>query len=168
LLAEQLRSQIRTYGLTAVSQFVAITDGGQGLEEARRRHRAEDRATALGWYHAAEYLSDAGREALLDHWRGVALPPVAGEDVWEELRQLIGYFEGHRHRTDYPAYRAKAGDIGSGPTEAGCKIIGKRLKGSGRRWAEDRAATVGALRALSVSGSKVWDGFGSQPHALVS
>lgn len=32
------------------------------------------------------------------------------------------------------------------------------------RWVEDGAATVGALRALYVSGSKLWDGFWDQPH----
>jgi hypothetical protein len=62
------------------------------------------------------------------------------------------------------AYRADGWDIGSGPTEAGCKIIGERLKGSGMRWVEAGAATVAALRALYVSGSKLWDGFWQQPH----
>ncbi|MFL5243411.1 MAG: ISKra4 family transposase, partial [Gemmataceae bacterium] len=85
-------------------------------------------------------------------------------EVHEELRKLIGYFENNRHRTDYPAYRSNEWDIGSGPTEAGCKIIGERLKGSGMRWVEDGAATVAALRALYVSGGKLWDGFWGQPH----
>ena len=44
------------------------------------------------------------------------------------------------------------------------KIIGERLKGSGMRWVEDGAATVATLRALYVSGAKLWDGFWSQPH----
>jgi hypothetical protein len=65
--------------------------------------------------------------------------------VREELRKLIGYFENNRHRTDYPRYRACGWDIGSGPTEAGCKIIGERLKGSGMRWVEHGAATVGVF-----------------------
>jgi hypothetical protein len=59
-------------------------------------------------------------------------------------------------------------DIGSGPTEAGCKIIGERLKGSGMRWVEDGAITVAALRALYVSGGKLWDGFWSQPHRVAA
>src|SRR5271168_5455311 len=84
----------------------------------------------------------------------------ASAEVREALRQLIGYFENNRHRTDYPTYRQKGWDIGSGPTEAGCKIIGERLKGSGMRWVEDGAA----LRALYVSGSRLWDGFWAQPH----
>jgi hypothetical protein len=79
---------------------------------------------------------------------------------------LIGYFENNRHRTDYPTYRRNGWDIGSGPTEAGCKIIGERLKGSGMRWVEDSAATVAALRALYVSGGHLWDGFWVQPRAI--
>ena len=85
-------------------------------------------------------------------------------EVREELRKLVGYFEHNRHRTDYPSYRAKGWDIGSGPTEAGCKLIGQRLKGAGMRWVEDGAATVGALRALYLSGPKLWDGFWEQPR----
>jgi hypothetical protein len=190
VLAEQLRAQTRTCGLKDVGQLVAITDGGNGLEEALQRHLADNLATVLDWYHAAEHLSDfaaawfgsdeqprrawaerakgilyeQGGEALLTHLQGVELPAGTSGDVQEELRKLIGYFQNNRHRTDYPSYRAKGWDIGSGPTEAGCKIIGQRLKGSGMRWVYDGAATVGAMRALYVSGPKVWDGFWSQPH----
>ncbi len=80
--------------------------------------------------------------------------------IGEELRKLIGYFENNRHRTDYPGYRAKGWDIGSGPTEAGCKIIGERLKASGMRWVEE------GRNGGCVSGGKVWDGFWSQAHTM--
>jgi hypothetical protein len=189
-LAEQVRSQARALGLAQVSELIAITDGGNGLEEALQRHLAEDLTTILDWYHAAEHLCDfakvwhahddearsqwqheakgilyeQGGEALLVYLGAIALPPGASAEVQEELRQLIGYFENNRHRTAYPTYRQKGWDIGSGPTEAGCKIIGERLKGSGMRWVEDGAATVGALRALYVSSGNLWDGFWSQPH----
>lgn len=189
-LTEQLRAQIGACGLTQVDQLVAITDGGNGLEEALQRHLADNLATVLDWYHAAEHLSDfaaarypqdevarrkwaeqaktilyeQGGEALLKHLHDVEFPPGTRAEVREEFRKLVGYFENNRHRTDYPTYRANGWDIGSGPTEAGCKIIGERLKGSGMRWVEDGAATVGALRALYVSGSKIWDGFWEQPH----
>ena len=162
------------------------------MEEALQRHLADNLTTVLDWYHAAEHLCDfaavrfgaddasrtnwaqeakgilyeQGGVALLAHLRLVELPTGSKPEVAEALRKLIGYFENNRHRTDYPGYRAKGWDIGSGPTEAGCKIIGERLKGSGMRWVEDGAATVGALRALYVSGGKVWDGFWSQAHTL--
>lgn len=189
-LAEQVRSQARALGIAQVSDLIAVTDGGNGLEEALQRHLAEDLPTILDWYHAAEHLCDfaklwhahddeartqwqseaksilyeRGGEALLAYLHALELPPGASAEAREELRKLIGYFENNRHRTDYPSYRQKGWDIGSGPTEAGCKIIGERLKGSGMRWVEDGAVTVAALRALYVSGGNVWDGFWSQPH----
>ncbi len=189
-LAAQVRSQAGALGITQVSQLIAVTDGGNGLEEALQRHLADNLTTILDWYHAAEHLSDfakvwhardeearqqwleqaqgilyeQGGEALLMALQALALPPRTAAEVREELRKLIGFFENNRHRTDYPSYRQKGWDIGSGPTEAGCKIIGERLKGSGMRWVEDGAATVAALRALYVSGGKVWDGFWAQPH----
>jgi hypothetical protein len=189
-LAEQIRAQAGAVGVKGVKDLVAITDGGNGLEEALQRHLADNLATVLDWYHAAEHLCDfaavlhpqddaarsawseqakstlyeQGGEALLKHLHDFTLPPRASSEVREEFRKLIGYFENNRHRTDYPAYRARGWDIGSGPTEAGCKIIGERLKGSGMRWVEDGAATVAALRALYVSGTKLWNGFWQQPQ----
>lgn len=189
-LAEQVRSQARALGIAQVSELIAVTDGGNGLEEALQRHLADHLTTILDWYHAAEHLCDfakvwqardeaargrwqeeakgilyeQGGEGLLAHLRALPLLPTASGEVCDELRKLIGYFENNRHRTDYPTYRHNGWDIGSGPTEAGCKIIGERLKGSGMRWVEDGAATVAALRALYVSGGKLWDGFWAQPH----
>jgi hypothetical protein len=188
-LAEQVREQTRAVGVEQVNDLIAVTDGGNGLEEALQRNLAENITTILDWYHAAEHLCDfakawhadeearsawqqeakgilyeQGGEALLAYLRGIELPPRTSAAVQEELRKLIGYFENNRHRTDYPTYRRKGWDIGSGPTEAGCKIIGERLKGSGMRWVEEGAATVAALRALYVSSSKLWDGFWAQPH----
>ena len=189
-LAEQVRGQARALGISQVSDLIAVTDGGNGLEEALQRHLADHLRTILDWYHAAEHLCDfakvwhardeaarqqwqqeakgilyeQGGEALLAYLQALTLPPRTSAEIHEELRKLIGYFENNRHRTDYPTYRHNGWDIGSGPTEAGCKIIGERLKGSGMRWVEDGAATVAALRALYVSGGKLWDGFWAQPH----
>ncbi len=189
-LAEQVRSQARALGIAQVSDLIAVTDGGNGLEEALQRHLAEHLTTILDWYHAAEHLCafakawhardeeacaqwqqeakgilyEQGGEALLAYLHALQLPPRTSAEVREELRKLIGYFENNRHRIDYPTYRQNGWDIGSGPTEAGCKIIGERLKGSGMRWVEDGAATVAALRALYVGSGKLWDGFWSQPH----
>jgi hypothetical protein len=189
-LAEQVRAQARAVGLKQVSDLIAVTDGGNGLEEALQRNLADNLTTILDWYHAAEHLGDfakvwhardgaarqqwhqqtkgilyeQGGEALLTYLQALALPPRTSAEVHEALRQLIGYFEKNRHRTDDPTYRQKGWDIGSGPTEAGCKIIGERWKGSGMRWVEDGAAPVASLRALYVSGGKVWDGFWAQPR----
>ena len=193
-LAEQVRSQAQALGLGQVSDLIAVTDGGNGLEEALQRHLADNLTTILDWWHAAEHLCDfakvwhardeaarqqwaeqakgilheQGGEALLTHLQALTLPADTSAEVREELRKLIGYFENNRHRTDYPTYRRNGWDIGSGPTEAGCKIIGERLKGSGMRWVEEGAAKVATLRALYLSGGNLWDGFWAQPHRKVA
>jgi hypothetical protein len=189
-LGAQVRSLARACGVAEVQDLIAITDGGNGLEEALQRHLADNLTTILDWYHAAEHVHDfaavlhardeqaaaawakqakgilyeRGGGALLEFLQELRLLKGTRQEVREALRRLIGYFENNRHRTDYPTYRGNGWDIGSGPTEAGCKIIGERLKGSGMRWVEHGAATVGSLRALYVSSSQLWDGFWEQPY----
>lgn len=182
-IAHQLREAAKALGLGGANQLVAISDGGNGLEEALHRHFWDDLTCILDWYHASQHLHDyakklhpgdsaaqavwakaakdrlyeQGGRALLEHLREQPLPE--GREVADELRKLIGYFEGNEHRTDYPSYRSHGWDIGSGPTEAGCKIVGARLKGSGMRWLEEGAAQVAPLRALYQSGAAAWDAF---------
>jgi len=182
-LAGQMRQAAIRFGLGQANQLIALTDGGNGLREALRRHFWEDLLCILDWYHASEHLHDyakalhgqgssqaaawanqakgilyeQGGTALLAHLRGQQAP--ADGAVAEELRKLIGYFANNEHRTDYPSYRGHGWDIGSGPTEAACKVVGARLKGSGMRWLEEGAAQVAPLRALYLSGLEVWDAF---------
>lgn len=184
----KLRRVTGSCGVGDVADVIAITDGGNGIEEALQRAFADNLRTILDWYHAAEHVhqfghacfgrdSDEGKAwnrqaidilyeqggtALLQFLKEWPLPTPATAEAAEEFRKLKGYFTNNQHRTDYPAYRAKGWDIGSGPTEAGCKIVGERLKGSGMRWVEKGAEAVGSLRALYVSGPKVWDGFWEQ------
>src|SRR5438552_89692 len=47
VLAEQVRSQARAVGIAQVSDLIAVTDGGNGLEEALQRHLADNLTTIL-------------------------------------------------------------------------------------------------------------------------
>lgn len=182
-LAGQMRQAAIRLGLGAAHQLIAITDAGNGLEAALRRHFWGDLLCILDWYHASQHLHayagclhageagaaatwarqakdvlyERGGTALLTHLRGQTVPEDAA--VADELRKLIGYFADNEHRTDYPEYRRHGWDIGSGPTEAACKVVGERLKGSGMRWLENGAAEVAPLRALYLSGAAAWDTF---------
>ena len=74
--------------------------------------------------------------------------------------EVFGYFENQVHRMDYPTYRAKGWQIGSGPVESACKtVVGQRLKGAGMRWGEDGADALCHLRALFRSESAQWEAF---------
>ena len=63
---------------------------------------------------------------------------------------------------DYASRVAANEPIGSGVTEAACKVIVKqRLCGSGMKWTEDGAAVVLSLRALSYTPER-WSQFWSK------
>ena len=64
---------------------------------------------------------------------------------------LLNYVSERRDMIRYPDFLAKGWQIGSGPTEATCKTLTARLKGSGMRWDADNAEAVMGLEALSQS-----------------
>jgi hypothetical protein len=182
-LGAQLRQAAKALGLDQADQVIAVTDAGNGIEACIRRHFWDDLLCILDWYHACEHLQayarrrephdaaarqawveaaectlyEQGGAALVAHLRALAVPADAA--VADELRKLVGYFADNEHRTDYPSYRAHGWDIGSGPVESGCKVLGDRLKRSGMRWVEAGAAHVAPLRALYWSGAGVWDAY---------
>lgn len=180
-LAAQMRQAAIRLGLGKANQLVALTDGGNGLEEALRGHFWGDLLCVLDYYHASKHLHDyakcaygeseaaawakrakgilyeQGGTKLLEHLRSTPIPE--GAEAAEEYRKLVGYFRNNEHRTDYPSYRSHGWDIGSGPTESACKMVGARLKGSGMRWLERGASEVAPLRALYHSGPQAWDAF---------
>jgi len=188
--AARLRSYAVTFGLSAAEVVVAITDGGKGLERVLRQNVSDALAFVLDYYHEAERLHkfaallhagdeaargawaaeakrllwEEGGAALLRHVEALVLPAGAKEELAEEWRRLKNYYRKNRQRTDYPRYRQQGWDVGSGPTEAGCKVMQGRLKGTGMRWRVAGSEQVGALKALYASGEGLWDAFWAQPQ----
>jgi hypothetical protein len=183
-LGAQLRRQGAQVGMDRADVWVALTDGGAGLEEFMRVYfpRAE---CVLDFYHAAQHLHElakalhpgdderaaeraAGWCHTLKHRGGAAvLAELEGLDlrgrrpeVREAHRREAAYVRNNVHRMDYPRYRADGWLIGSGHVEAACKaVVGQRLKGGGMRWGEAGADAVCHLRALFKSEKGQWDAF---------
>ena len=92
-----------------------------------------------------------GAAAVLKQLKSLAkVRPWAKDD--EDVQRAITYFENQSGagRMDYAARVAANEPIGSGVTEAACKVIVKqRLCGSGMKWKEPGAAAVLSLRCLS-------------------
>ena len=133
----------------------------------------------LDFYHACQYLkgvakshyprSPSKREAWLDqqchalkHNPGAAHKILTemleiddsklGKTNREALQAAITYFRNHVHQMNYAEALAQHLPIGSGVTEAGCKIIVKaRLGGAGMKWKDAGAAIVLSLRTLSYT-----------------
>jgi hypothetical protein len=184
-LGAPLRRQGAQVGMDRAQRWVAISDGGAGIEDFLRENFPRVEVVILDFFHAAEHLNDwakawhpddaaaagalaAGWCHRLKHEGGAAVLAaltaldVSGRPaaVGEAHRQLVGYVTNQVHRMDYPRYRAKGWQIGSGPVESACKqVVGQRLKGSGMRWGEEGADAVGHLRALFRSEASQWDAF---------
>jgi hypothetical protein len=85
-LAEQVRWQAQALGITQVNELIAVTDGGNGLEEALQRHLADNVMTILDWYHAAEHLC-----AFAKLWHA---SDDAARQQWSQQAQGILYEQG--------------------------------------------------------------------------
>jgi len=103
------------------------------LKNARKRLKEEPRAA----------------KALLEEIKGFRKKRKVGKKAKEELETAITYFTNHLHQMDYYTYAAKNYPIGSGVTEAACKVIIKqRTNQSGMRWYIDRSQKILNIRAL--------------------
>jgi hypothetical protein len=98
-------------------------------------------------------LRDGTAEAVLAAIR--ALPLGAAGDVAEAARvqaAVLGYLEPRVDQMRYALFRAQGLPIGSGIVESANKLVVEaRLKGAGRRWAEQHITPMVALRGALCS-----------------
>jgi hypothetical protein len=182
-LGMQLRRQAGQVGWDEAEQQIALSDGGNGMEQFLRRNfpRAQ---IIIDFWHVKEHLlefcqslhadDDKASQAWMDkhcqmlkHEGGTrvlkeleAIDPGPSAATRELHRQTVQYFANHQHKMDYPKYTAHGWQIGSGPIESACRtVVGDRLKGSGMRWSDDGADALCHLRALFLSEPDQWDEF---------
>lgn len=181
-LGGQLRRQGAQVGMDAAEQWIALTDGGSGLE-----HFIDvnfPRATKiLDFRHASEYVNDLAKayrpgvegEKLMSAWchrlkheGGAALLAILetldGAALTGEARtahdKALTYFRNHVQRMDYPTYLRNGWQIATGAVESACKVVvNQRLKMGGMRWGEAGSDAVCHLRALFCSDPDQWDAF---------
>ncbi|AGA28934.1 hypothetical protein Sinac_4767 [Singulisphaera acidiphila DSM 18658] len=158
-LGEPLRRQGAEVGMDRAERWIALSDGGSGLEDWVTTNFGRVEAVILDFYHASEHLGDLAKawhgagteEATAQHQRwSHRLKHEGGQAILDELRALeirarpcagqvwqgtVTYFANQVHRMDYPRYVAKGWQIGSGPVESACKtVVNQRLKCAGMRW----------------------------------
>ncbi len=76
------------------------------------------------------------------------------------LASLRNYVAKRVAMLEYPTFRSKDYEIGSGPTEAYCKTLTSRLKGPGMRW--DRPHAEGLMALAAVRSSGLWQQYWHQ------
>lgn len=173
---QRLYSWVLRLGGERARELVVLGDGAEWIWKLVREHFT-DATEILDFYHAAEHVWGIARAVfgeqdpigvrwaerhcrrLERHGPGGLLRGLRALERWgqrqkmtpagkETLRLGREYFGRHQQRMEYPRYRAAGMMIGSGPVEAGCKVmVGARLKQAGMRWSEAGADAVLAARA---------------------
>jgi hypothetical protein len=180
-LGKQWRHQAEALGIRCAQRWIALTDGGNGLEDWIDLHFPRS-IKILDFRHAAEYLGKwasaygkADASKYLSCWCHV-LKHEGGAAIWSLLHHLdrrtmtaaakqahsdvLRYFENNLHRMKYPEYVAKGWQIATGAVESACKtVVNQRLCMGGMRWVEDGSDAVCHLRALFGSDPEHWDTF---------
>ncbi len=164
--------------LDLADEKVGNVDGSPWIRNQIERQSLPLDALGLDFYHLSENVHKARREIYGDEdpggqeWAGDSLHVFKHdgyEAAWSQLLEwrlalkhgraaadrLVNYVSQRREMIRYPEFRSKGWQIGSGPTEATCKTLTARLKGSGMRWDGDNAEAIMALEALTQSG--LWD-----------
>jgi hypothetical protein len=79
----------------------------------------------------------------------IAPPCGESKSIPEQARE---YFQNNAARMDYPAYRARGMEIGSGIAESsGRRVVGVRCKQPGMRWTEEGLSAIVGLRTLALN-----------------
>jgi hypothetical protein len=162
----QLWAEACRCGLRAESEVVVLGDGAHWIWNVAASHFPQA-TQILDWYHASEYVwhaataifgeGSAGRrdwakEHLDALWDGQVTQVLAALDSYrskgEVVSAAISYYTTHQARMDYPAYRARGLQIGSGTIESACKqLVSTRLKLAGMIWDAEGAEAVAVVRA---------------------
>jgi hypothetical protein len=124
---------------------------GENVHRCRRRVYGEDSAEGTAW--ADDIMHTFKHKGYSETWEKL-VPWRAGleeETKREAGDRLLNYACERRDMINYPEFREKGWQIGSGPTESRCKTSTSRLKGRGRRWNIANAEAVAALTTLKDS-----------------
>jgi hypothetical protein len=166
--------------------YIGVADGAKDNWIFLRKYTKD---LVLDFYHAREYISKAAsaifgkdkksKSAWIEDWshrlkhkqgtvgrllkelefRRKSLDKKNFIERDEEIRKVIVYYTNNKSRMRYPYQLKHNLPMGSGITEAACKILIKqRMCISGSRWKDEGASCVLALRALKLTKGR-WQQF---------
>jgi hypothetical protein len=181
-LGPQMRRQGAQVGMDAADVWIALTDGGNGLEEFIDVYFPRA-VKILDFHHATGHLADFAKafrqgpqaERLLSAWCHI-LKQAGGTQMIKVIERLdrkkmsaetqaeqdglLNYLRNNVGRMDYSSYLKKGWQIGSGAIESACKtVVNQRLCLGGMRWGEEGSDAVAHLRALYRSDASQWEAF---------
>lgn len=168
--------------LTDADQKVGVADGAEWIRKQLGSKLPMLDSLILDFYHLGEHVwavantcfnqgSDKAKEFASEilHIAKHEGPTVLLSKLMDErkryrsqarrksLKELIQYIARRFEMCDYPRFIEQGWQIGSGPTEAMCKVLTYRLKGSGMRW--DRAGADAIMALIALEQSNTWKSY---------
>lgn len=169
--------EVHRRGVETAGRVAGVVDGSDWCQSFLAAHRP-DAVRILDFPHAGQRLSDVAEAVwgTSDAGRGwaaaqrtelrdgtaetvlgaiQALPVTAARDAVEASRvqgAVLGYLAPRVEQMQYATFRTQGLPIGSGTVESANKLVVEaRLKGAGRRWAEQHVNPMVALRGALCS-----------------
>ncbi len=167
------------------AKYIGLADGAKDNWSFLKKHT---NIQTIDFYHVTKYLGEvanvvfnkSGERQMKKEWldktcHNLKHKKGAANRIYEELlsfkkcgindqskeivKSTVIYFQNNKHRMKYYNNVNQNLPIGSGVTEAACKVIVKqRLCKSGMKWKDRGAAVVLSLRALSQTKGR-WEQF---------
>jgi hypothetical protein len=166
-------------------ELIFLGDGAKWIWDLVTVHYPEA-IQIVDWFHATEYIAPVANAVFTDEDKRQTWIKQVRTNLWdgnldavidafdrftehkcaqETAHKAVTYFTNNRHRMDYPTYRTKGYQIGSGTIESGCKqIVTQRLKVAGAIWDFDNAIKTAKARAALLGGQ--WDTITSRREHL--
>jgi hypothetical protein len=180
LAGRLVRDEARRLKFARADERIGIVDGADWIRTQLEEQAFGLQALGLDFWHLAGNVHRC-RKAVFGPaeepespghvWAGELLHCLKHEGftaAWDKLLEwrrglrrrtarqaadrLLNYVSGRRDMINYPEFRARGWQIGSGPTEARCRTTTLRLKRPGARWHPGNAAAVASLTTLRDSG----------------
>lgn len=172
-----VRNEAKRLGFASADERIGIVDGASWIKSQLEEQPLPLDGLGLDFYHLSENVHRCRRSVfgekaeegktwadnllhtfkhdgfaaaldMLIAWVAI----LRGPTKRAAAKKLLGYVSDRKDMINYPDFRAKDWQIGSGPTESRCKTTTSRLKGRGRRWDGPNAEAVAALTTLMDSG----------------
>jgi len=173
VLGRLMRREAGRLKINQAQTKYAVSDGAPWIANQYRQNLPVLDAHILDYYHLREHvvavshvLYEEGSRRARD-WVEDMMGCVWQQGSLAMLDRLGAYLRRHRSgpkhealktlrdfvgkrvsMTDYPTFRQRGYDCGSGPTESACGTLTARLKGPGMRWDKDNAEAVMALAGI--------------------
>ncbi|MBI3951930.1 MAG: hypothetical protein HY314_15900 [Acidobacteria bacterium] len=131
---------------TRIGDFYHVAERIDAIGELR--YGAQTPASERWIKGSLEKLKASELSAVIGSIAHLQLPTAAAEQT---RAQVLGYLQHQRPALDYAQYRAQNMPIGRGAGEGGCRLVGARTNGCGRRWSVAGGDAIVALRVAVLN-----------------